>query len=63
MFFIPAMFIGSIDLYGFIPLTDLDLAGGSQGQLKSKTYWFHFLPHLSSDLVDVWGGEAIQAFE
>ena len=45
--FIPALLIGVINFYHFIPLSvTFALPGGSA---ESKSYWLHFLVHLSSD--------------
>ena len=41
--FIVAMLIGAVDCYYFIPVTDLDLAWGLQGQQKTKLVCFIFL--------------------
>ena len=47
------MLIGTIDLYHFIPLTDLDLAWGSQGQHKAKPISFIFSHSSDCDEIHV----------
>ena len=47
--FMPAMLIGTIDVYHFIPLSlTLTLPGGQKVNAKQNC-WLHFLPRFFSD--------------
>ena len=61
--FIPALLIGTIDFYHFIPLSlTLTLSGGHKVTVQSKTYWLKFHPHFSADQDEIWcGNETIHA--
>ena len=60
--FIPAMLIGIIDFYHFIPLSlTLTLPEGHKVSTKQNLL-LHFLSHFSSDWDEIWCGDgAIQA--
>ena len=48
-FFIPAILIGTIDFYHFIPISlTMTLPRGYKVS-ANKTFWLHFPPHCSSD--------------
>ena len=48
IFLIPAMLIGTIDFYHFIPISlTLTLAGVTRSA-QSKTSWIYFLAHFST---------------
>ena len=46
IFFIPAMLIGTIDFYHFIPLPLTLTLPGFTRSAQSKTSWLHFLTHI-----------------
>ena len=49
---IPAMLIGTIDFYLFIPFSLSLTLSGITRSAQSKTYWLHFLAHFH--LIRMW---------
>ena len=47
--FIPAMLVGIIDFYHFIPLSVTLTLTGDHKTKESKTSWLHFLPDFSTN--------------
>ena len=61
-FFIPAMLVGVIDFYNFMPLSLTFTLPGVTRSVRSKTYELHFLTQFSFDQDEIWcGDEASQA--
>ena len=54
--FIPAMHIGTIDFYHFLPLSLTLTLSGISGSVQSKTSWLHVLPHFWTDQDEMWSG-------
>ena len=58
----PAMLIGTIDFYHFIPLLlTLTLPGGNKVSTKQNLFWLQFLALFSSDQDEILCDKTVQA--